>query len=65
MSFLFIFEQNLKMKRIFITVFVVSTLSLHGCMTHPSLEQSQRPQNWGALISDTHNFYQFIVLVKH
>ena len=27
-------------------------------MTHPSLEQSQRPQNWGALISDTHNFYQ-------
>ncbi|VTX63336.1 Dual specificity phosphatase, catalytic domain [Acinetobacter junii] len=47
-----------KMKRIFITVFVVSTLSLHGCMTHPSLEQSQRPQNWGALISDTHNFYQ-------
>lgn len=25
---------------------------------HPSLEQSQRPQNWGALISDTHNFYQ-------
>ena len=27
-------------------------------MQHSSLEKDQRPQNWGTLISNTHNFYQ-------
>ncbi|CAM4364878.1 hypothetical protein F901_00400 [Acinetobacter dispersus] len=27
-------------------------------MKHPSLDDEQRPKNWGTLISHTHNFYQ-------
>lgn len=27
-------------------------------MQHSSLEKDQRPQSWGTLISNTHNFYQ-------
>ena len=46
------------MKKKLITVMVVSTLSLSGCMTHPSLAETERPQHWGGLISSPHNFYQ-------
>ncbi|MCH7350469.1 MULTISPECIES: dual specificity protein phosphatase family protein [unclassified Acinetobacter] len=46
------------MKKTLITVALVSTLTLGGCMKHPSLDDEQRPKNWGTLISNTHNFYQ-------
>lgn len=46
------------MKKTLISVMLVSSLSLGGCMKHPSLSDDQRPQNWGTLISNTHNFYQ-------
>lgn len=46
------------MQKTLITVIFISSLSLDGCMKHASLEQHQRPQHWGSLISDTHNFYQ-------
>ena len=46
------------MQKTLITVIFISSLSLGGCMKHASLGEHQRPQHWGALISDTHNFYQ-------
>lgn len=46
------------MKKVLITVVLLSTLNVSGCMQHSSLEKDQRPQNWGTLISNTHNFYQ-------
>ncbi len=46
------------MHKILITIIFISSLSLGGCIKHSSLEEHQRPQHWGALISDTHNFYQ-------
>lgn len=46
------------MKKTLITVALVSTLTLSGCMKHPRLDDEQRPKNWGTLISHTHNFYQ-------
>ena len=46
------------MHKTLITVIFISSLSLGGCMKYASVEQHQRPQHWGELISDTHNFYQ-------
>ena len=46
------------MKRTLIATILVTTLSVSGCMKHPSLDDEQRPQNWGTLISNSHNFYQ-------
>ena len=46
------------MKKALITVVLLSTPNVSGCMQHSSLEKDQRPQNWGTLISNTHNFYQ-------
>ena len=46
------------MKETLISVMLVSSLSLGGCMKHSSLGDDQRPQNWGTLISNIHNFYQ-------
>jgi len=46
------------MKKTLIALTLISTLSMGGCMKHPSLDDEQRPKNWGTLISNTHNFYQ-------
>ncbi|WP_026094026.1 dual specificity protein phosphatase family protein [Acinetobacter venetianus] len=46
------------MKRTLIATILVTTLSVSGCMKHPSLDDEKRPQNWGTLISNSHNFYQ-------
>lgn len=46
------------MKKTLIALTLLSTLSMGGCMKHPSLDDEQRPKNWGTLISNTHNFYQ-------
>lgn len=46
------------MKKTLIALTLISTLSMGSCMKHPSLDDEQRPKNWGTLISNTHNFYQ-------
>lgn len=46
------------MKKTLVTLTLISALSMGGCMKHPSLDEEQRPSNWGTLISATHNFYQ-------
>lgn len=46
------------MKKTLIALTVTSCLSIGGCMKHPGLDDEQRPENWGTLISHTHNFYQ-------
>ncbi|MFW1924322.1 protein tyrosine phosphatase, partial [Acinetobacter geminorum] len=33
-------------------------ISLQGCMQHESIAYEHRPQEWGSLVSQTHNFYQ-------
>ncbi|MFW2161280.1 dual specificity protein phosphatase family protein [Acinetobacter beijerinckii] len=46
------------MKKTLSSILLISTLTTTGCMKHPSLDDEQRPENWGMLISNTHNFYQ-------
>lgn len=46
------------MKKLLISTILISTLIMNGCMKYPGLSDEQRPNNWGTLISNTHNFYQ-------
>ncbi len=46
------------MKKLLASTVLISTLSITGCMTHPSLDQEQRPKHWGTVLANTHNFYQ-------
>jgi len=45
------------MKKLSLLTLVIC-ISLQGCMQHESIAHEHRPQDWGSLVSQTHNFYQ-------
>ncbi|MCU4503955.1 dual specificity protein phosphatase family protein [Acinetobacter sp. WU_MDCI_Abxe161] len=45
------------MKKLSLLTLVIC-INLQGCMQHESIAHEHRPQDWGSLVSQTHNFYQ-------
>ena len=45
------------MKKLSLLTLVIC-ISLQGCIQHESIAHEHRPQDWGSLVSQTHNFYQ-------
>jgi len=41
-----------------VVAILLSSSSLVGCMTSPTLSPEQRPQHWGTVLNPTDNFYQ-------
>lgn len=46
------------MMKNYYSLLLISALTLSGCMTTPALPDHQRPQHWGQVLHNAHNFYQ-------
>lgn len=44
--------------KVFPLLLCVLSLSLQGCVRTPDLPEHERPEHWGQLIHETHNFYK-------